>query len=135
MLRFLPLIAIASVALFSACENDFSPKSEYEERVVVFSVLDRNAAYQVVRLERTFDAESTNPDDAIIPEPIAEAEVAITTSKKRYVFRDTLFTLGDGSQKKIWINREIPVTEGTEYTLTVDVPGFKRVTAVAQVPS
>ncbi|MFZ1730657.1 MAG: DUF4249 family protein [Bacteroidota bacterium] len=135
MLRILPLIVFVSAVFLTACENDFSPKSDYEERIVVFSVLDRAAAYQVVRLERTFDAESTNPDAAIIPDPVAQADVVIATNKKRYVFHDTLFTLGDGSQKKVWINRELVVTEGTDYTLTVDVPNYKRITAVAQVPS
>ncbi len=135
MLRIFPIFAFLAIVLFTACENDFSPKSDYEERIVVFSVLDRAASYQVVRLERTFDAESTNPDNPIVPDPVTEASVTISNSRKNFVFYDTLMTLGDGSQKKVWINRELIPTEGNDYTLTVEVPGFKRITAVTQVPS
>ena len=131
--RFLPLLLL--IPLFTGCENDFSPKADYEERIVVFSVLDRTASYQVVRLERTFDAESTNPDHPIAPEPVTEADVSVSSTGKKYVFHDTLIALGDGTQKKVWINRELVPTEGREYTLTVDVPGFKRITAVTQAPS
>ncbi len=135
MPRFFPILAVVSVFILTACENDFSPKSDYEERIVVFSVLDRAAPYQVVRLERTFDAVTTNPDDAIRPDPVTEAEVSIASSRRRFVFRDTVMTLGDGTKKTVWVNDELVPTEGTEYTITVDVPGYKRITAVTTVPS
>ena len=131
--RFLTILLL--FPLLTACDNDFSPKADYEEKIVVFSVLDRTAAYQVVRLERTFDADNTDPSSMITPDPVTEATVSIATSRRNYVFRDTLFTLGDGSKKKVWINRDLVPAEGTDYTLTVDVPGFKRITAVTQVPS
>jgi hypothetical protein len=135
MLRFLPILAVISVFLLTACDNDFSPKSDYEERIVVFSVLDRAADFQVVRLERTFDAATTNPDDAIRPAPVTDAEVSIATSRRRFVFRDTVMTMRDGTRKTVWVNDELVPTEGTEYTLTVDVPGYERITAVTSVPS
>ncbi|MBE0642636.1 MAG: DUF4249 family protein [Bacteroidetes bacterium] len=133
VLRLLTLLLV--LPILTACENDFSPKSDYEERIVVFSVLDRSMSYQVVRLERTFDAESTNPSNPIIPDPVTEATVTVASSRKNFAFYDTLFTLSDGSKKKVWINRELVPTEGTDYTLTVEVPGYKRITAVTQVPS
>lgn len=139
MLRILPFLSILSIVLLSACENEFSPKADYVERIVVFSILDRSAAYQVVRLERTFDADGANPTNPIVPDPVTEATVTISarnsTSQKNYVFHDSLFTLSDGSLKRVWISRDMPITEGTEYTLKVDVPGFDQITGVTQVPS
>jgi hypothetical protein len=133
--RFLRVLPLLLLALLPACENDFSPKAEYEERVVLFSVLDPNAPYQVVRLERTFDADNSNPATAPTPDPITDAEVTVTARNRRHVFRDTLFTLPDGSKKKVWINNEIVPTEGVDYTMTVEVPGFKPISAVTRVPS
>lgn len=121
--------------LVTACENDFSPKAEYEERIVVYSILDRSAPYQVVRLERTYNAENSDPASAVDTEPVTEAQVTVTSDQQRFIFRDTLITLGDGSTKKVWISRELQPTERREYTLTVEVPGYKRITAQATVPT
>lgn len=121
--------------LLAGCENTFTPKAPYEERVVVFSVLDPTAPYQVVRLESTFDAELDNPDERFGQRAIDSARVSIASDRRNFIFRDTLITLGDGSQKRVWINYDLKPSEGTTYTMSVDVPGFKRITASTQVPS
>lgn len=121
--------------LLTGCENTFTPKAPYEERIVVFSVLDPTASYQVVRLETTFDAELDNPDERIGQRAIDSARVTIASDRRNFIFRDTLITLGDGSQKRVWINHDLKPTEGITYTMTVDVPGFERITATTQVPS
>jgi len=127
-------IALAAVLLIG-CEDTFSPKAPYQERIVVFSVLDPSAPYQVVRLESTYDAELSSPDDPVAQREITEAEVEVTGDDDRFVFRDTLITLGDGSQKKVWVNYDLEPSEGTAYTLKVNVPGFEEITARTTVPS
>lgn len=102
---------------------------------MVYSILDRSAPYQVVRLERTYDADNSNPASAVQTDPVTEAQVTVTSDQQRFVFRDTLITMGDGSTKKVWISRELQPNERREYTLTVDVPGFDRITAKATVPT
>lgn len=128
------MVLIAVTAL-TACENDFSAKADYEERVVVFSVLDRSAPYQVVRLERTFDTEEGIGSAIVPPAPITEATVSVSTDRRNFIFRDTVFTLADGSTRKVWINRDLVPTEGTVYTLSVEVPGFGPITATTRMPS
>lgn len=129
----LPLLLLP--LLLGGCENTFSPKAPYQERIVVFSILDPAAAFQVVRLENTYDAELTNPNDPIGKRTIDSARVSIASDRKNFIFHDTLITIGDGSQRRVWINYELKPTEGTRYTLTVQVPEFERITAVTQVPS
>lgn len=129
------VLAVGAMMLFAACENDFSAKAEFEERVVVFSVLDRSAPYQTVRLERTFDMESGLGGPIVPPAPITEAEVSVSTDRRKFVFKDTLFTLADGSTRKVWISRELVPAEGTIYTLSVEVPGFGPISATTRVPS
>jgi hypothetical protein len=130
---FLPLLILP--LLIGGCENTFTPKAPYQERIVVFSVLDPSADYQVVRLESTYDAELTNPSDPIGKRTIDSARVSVTSDRKNFVFYDTLITIEDGSQRRVWINRELTPSEGITYTLTVQVPDFDKITAVTQVPS
>lgn len=118
-----------------ACDNSFSPKAEYEDRVVVFCVLDRAAPFQIVRLEKTYDAELTNPDKPIGKTSIDSAVVIVRTDDGTFRFKDTLLTQADGSKKKVWINRNLAPREGKLYTVTVDVPGFPRLSGNTLVPS
>lgn len=129
----LPVLLIAVV--FAGCENTFTPKAPYEERVVVFSVLDHTAPYQIVRLETTYDAELSSPDVPLNQRTIEQAEVMIASDRERFIFHDTLMTLGDGSQKRVWINYAMKPKEGVQYKLTVNVPEFETITAVTRVPS
>ena len=126
LLLLLPLLS---------CDNSFSPKADYEDRIVVFCILDRNAPYQSVRLESTYDAELTSPDKPIGKKDIEQATVTIRNDVGVHTFRDTLVTSSDGKQKRIWINRTLVPTEGRTYTLIADVPGFERITAQTTVPS
>jgi hypothetical protein len=120
---------------FAACDNTFSPKTTYEDRIVVFCILDKNAPFQTVRLESTYDAELTSPDKPIGKKDIETATVSIRNDQGVHLFRDTIVTNADGSQKRVWINRTLLPTEGRTYTLWVDVPGFERITAQTTVPS
>lgn len=135
MLNRISIPILFAAVIFMGCEDTFSPKAPYQERIVVFSVLDPSAPYQVVRLESTYDAELTNPDQPLQQREITEAEVEVTSDRARFIFRDTLITLADGSQKKVWVNYNLKPTEGTTYTMTVKVPDFDEITAKAQVPS
>ncbi len=117
----LPLVLTA--VLLAGCENTFSPKAPFEERIVVFSVLDPTLPYQSVRLESTYDAALGDEDNPINQQEITEeVEVSIRGNDRNYVFTDTLITLADGGQKRLWINRDLIPSEGVAYRLTVHLP-------------
>ena len=127
--------AMLLAAALAGCDNSFTPKQDYTERIVVFCVLDPSLPYQTVRLESTYDAAGTNPKDPIGKKEILEATVRINTDRKSVLFTDTLVDNGEGGFEKIWISRDLQPGEGRTYALTVDVPGIPRVTASLQVPS
>lgn len=121
--------------LLAGCENEFTPKAPYVERIVVFSVLDPTADYQVVRLESTYDTELDDPSKRIGERVIDSARVTIADDRRSYLLHDTLIALPDGNSKRVWISYDLKPREGAEYTMTVLVPGFDRITATTQVPS
>ena len=101
-----PIVACALLIACAGCDNAFSPKQEYRERLVVYAVLDASEPYQVVRLERTYDAEGTNPDQPKEKKPVTDATVSIATARKVYPCRDTVIETAGGS-KTIWITRDL----------------------------
>lgn len=132
----LPLLACALFTFaLAGCDNSFSPKEAYSERIVVFAVLSNTEARQIVRLESTYDAEVTNPDNPIGKHEITEAQVVVRTSKKAYAFRDTLVDAGGGVMKKVWVSYDFQPVEGTSYDLAVTVPGYAAISASLKVPS
>jgi hypothetical protein len=135
--RFLLFVlsALPGALFLGSCDNSFTPKEEYRERLVVFAVLSNTQKYQVVRLESTYDAEGTNPDKPVGRKDILSAEVVVSSSKRDYIFTDTMMAVDGGAMKKVWISREIVPAEGKGYTLKIKVPGYNAVSAATVVPS
>jgi len=129
------LLSVCFGVLCGGCDNTFSPKQDYQERVVVFAVLDKSADYQIVRLESTYDAEGTNPDQPLEKRIITDATVRISKGVENYQFSDTVIQTPGGTQKKIWINRHLRPQEGQSYLLEVEVPGLDPISAETLVPS
>lgn len=135
VMSFRKVFLCCALVLIAGCDNSFDPKEEYQERIVVFAVLDVTSPVQVVRLERTFDAAGTNPNEPIGKQPVTDAKVRIQTNKRTFTLTDTLVDIGAGTMKKIWITRELLPVEGAVYTLLVEVPGLPAISSQATVPS
>lgn len=127
-------LALLAAAL-AGCDNSFSPKEGYADRIVVFAVLSNTQPRQIVRLESTYDAEITNPDNPVGKHDITEATVTVVSSKKAYAFHDTLIDAGGGTMKKVWVSYDFQPVEGVSYDLAVAVPGYQPISASVKVPS
>ncbi len=138
MLKHQRMVVFFFAAFFSiissSCDNSFSPKEPFTRHVVVFAVLDKTAPYQTVRLEATYDAALTNPDQPLNKMVITDATVTIRSDRRLYQLYDTLFDQPGGSPKKVWITRDLIPVEGTTYYLDVKVPGFDEIKASTTVP-
>ena len=129
------LVLLCIAAAVGGCENSFTPKQDYTERLAVFCVLNPSQSAQIVRIESTYDAAGTDPSSPLGRRAIDSAVVRISTDKRSYIFRDTLIDAGGGAQKRVWISTDLVPVEGTQYRLTVQVPGANQVSASVQVPS
>jgi len=119
------------------CENSFTPRDEFNERLAVFCVLDPSVPHQIVRIETTYDAETTESGGQ--GRPVDSAAVRVDrldrNQQTSWVFRDTLIDAGQGVLKKVWISTSFKPDEGGSYRLSVNVPGLPAVTAEVRVPS
>jgi hypothetical protein len=127
-------IAAACAVLLGSCTNTFDPKTTYTERLVVYCAIDAASPVQTARLEFTYDAASTNPNEPIGQHPVDSAVVRVNTDRKSYIFRDTTITGPDGP-KKVWISRDLLPRVGESYTLQVRLPDGRTVSAQTVMPS
>lgn len=128
------LSAVILPLLFFSCDNSFTPKEPFTRRIVVFAVLDKTAPYQTVRLEATYDAELTNPDQPLNRLEITDAVVTIRSDRQLFHLYDTLIPQTGGSMRKVWITHDLVPQEGVTYYLSVKVPGFSEIKATTAVP-
>lgn len=133
--RLAPILLLAAAVLAAACEDDFSPKSEFSPKLAVFAVLDPARPRQTVRLMWSYDAEVGATSVPLTETQVRQAEVRIVRGGETYVFRDTLLTAGDGTSVRAWINTDLRPLPDRQYTLRVEVPGYQRVTSDLTLPS
>ena len=130
------LTLLFAAALFAAgCDNDFSPKTDFESKIAVFCILDPSQEYQTVLLARSYDAELGITLQPLTGKEVQDASVRIIGGGGTYEFRDTVVTLDGGGTRTAWINRELQPRFETDYRLQVDVPGEEPLRSAATMPS
>lgn len=125
-----PLLLLSAMG----CSDEFNPKTDFREELVVFCVLNTSDSVHFVRLETTYDAELGNIS-GYSGRRVESAKVEIREGSNLYTFRDTLVRLADGSMKKVWYHPNLRPKANKKYTLKVESEGFPVATSVATVPS
>ncbi|MDH7515705.1 MAG: DUF4249 family protein [Bacteroidota bacterium] len=126
--------ASCTCLLAGGCDTGFTPKTDFEPRLVVYAVLDPSAGCQVVRLARSYDAEITAPPVPLTSKEVASAAVSIECGGHEEVFHDTTVSLRGGGAERVWICRDLVPEADKQYTLRVTVDGFPAVATTIQAP-
>lgn len=84
------LIASLGGFAFQSCEEDFSPKAPFEQKLVVFSLLTEARDTQYVVVSRTYDVDGFDPYENRAAPEVTDAVVRVTMDDGTSVmFRDT----------------------------------------------
>ena len=119
------ILVVLPLLVLGACDDEFSPKSEFSERVVVLAALDPSADVQVVRLAMSYDADLGEPLIPLTEAEVHEAEVLLRGPGGTFFFHDTLYTTPDGPLR-VWISREFFPAAEKFYRLEVKVPRLRQ---------
>ena len=133
--RFALVSILAAVLLGTACENDFSPKTEIEKKIAVFCVLDAAQDYQTVLIFRSYDAELGIPLEPLTSKEVTEADVRIMGGGETYQFHDTLLTDGGGAPRHAWISHQLKPQHEKRYRLEIRIPDEEVLKAETTLPS
>ncbi len=126
---------LAAALLGVACEDDFSPKSDFSQQLAVFAVMDPAQPVQTVRLAWSYDAQLGLETIPLTDAQVAEADVRVIRGGETYVFHDTLVTGAKGESIRSWINRDLHPVPEKDYRLRVTVPGHPTLTSTITLPS
>jgi len=128
-------LSLAVLLCAAGCDNDFSPKTDFESKIVVFSVLDASQEYQSVLLARSYDADLGLTLEPLTTKEVQDASVRIIGGGRTYDFKDTVVSVEGGGSRTAWINRALVPKPEVHYRLQVDIPGEAQLKGEATVPS
>ncbi len=124
---------------FSGCEEPFSPKGPFEEKLVVYSILSNKSDTQYVRLYTTYNPSGFNPLEQSTDTPVIDASVVLESSLSgANNLKDTTIVRWDKgryqSDIRAYILRDYRIDQGSTFTLRISSPGRGPVEATARVP-
>ena len=125
--------------LLQSCEEDFSPKAPFEQKLVVFSLLTSARDTQYVRLSRTYDVEGFDPFRNRQSPEVSDAEVKVIGDNGMTIFfQDTTVQLDSneryGEEGVAYYAPGFQILPGSRYQLEVQSPAYGRVTASFGTP-
>ncbi len=132
------LICLCALITLRCDDNTFNPKAPgLQDRIVVFAVLDATKGVQMVRIAKSFDPPTTNPNDYTGSKEISTASISVfeDRTKSTIVFHDTTITDSDNTKHKVWVNSELPLADAINYTLNVHADGYPSVSAKIKFPN
>jgi hypothetical protein len=109
-----------------SCYEPFSPKGQFQERLVVYSVLSNDCDLQYVRVCSSYEVPAYDPFVNTAHNAITGAQVVITSGKETHVFRDILLPHTDTSRYKTPLRAYVSnwgAQQGQVHDLHVKVEG------------
>ncbi len=114
---------VAYISLIGGCEDSFSPKGVYKDRMVVYAILSLNTNTQYVRLFTTYNPPGFDPLENSVDNPIDDAVVTVSEGALVVRYRDTLMTRTDKSRYKddlrAYVAFPFRVQPGKSYDLNI----------------
>jgi hypothetical protein len=122
-----------------ACNEEFSPKTEFEERIVVYAIASSNQGSATVSaiVMRSFDLDGVNPAGATVDPTIRGATVIATARGVSTTLRETRKPGVDsltGIGPRWYYIGSLGAYPGELISLTVDLPDGRRLAAQTQLP-
>ncbi len=132
------LAAIGMAVLLMGCDKPFTPKSTYEDKMVVYGILSNRSDSQFVRIYTTYDPTGFNPLTHSEDVMVRGAEVTVTGSAQPFLFREGLVQRIDKSRYKddivTYVSHPLQLQLGSSYNLSVSSTRYGTVTSSVVVP-
>ncbi|MDP2364533.1 MAG: hypothetical protein Q8M94_12290 [Ignavibacteria bacterium] len=97
------IAAIVAIVSFS-CEENFSPKSDYVEKYILYCIINTDSTIQTSVLQRSYNVEGYDPYLNTIDPSIKGADIRIRQGNNVFFMRDTSIIRSDTSRYKTPIN-------------------------------
>jgi len=84
--------------ILNSCEENFSPKADYQEKYILYSIINTDSSIQTAVLERSYDVEGYDPYLNTTDPSIQGADIRIRQGDNVFFMRDTSTVRTDTSR-------------------------------------
>lgn len=124
------IVALSFLLIAAGCNEPFSPKGPFQQRLVAYSVLSPTSNVQYVRLYLNYNPPGYDPY-AVTTEPSdTNAQVTISDGGRSFPFHDTLLA----PTLRAFVNSSFRPQPGIQYTLTA-ISQYGSIDATSTVPA
>ena len=138
-MRISPIIVmiLTSLVIRTGCEEQFSAKGPYRQKMAVYAVLSTRSDTQYVRVYSTYNPPGYDPLVNTSDNQITDATVTLAKSDSVFSFRDTTLMRADKSRYtsdiNVYYSYPMSLKRGTSYRLSVVSPSVGTVTSTVTV--
>lgn len=131
-------VVVCFVVLGAGCENTFTPKGPYVDRMIVYGVLSNRADTQYVRVYTTYDPPRFDPLSVTKDNMVRGADVVVTREGAPFRFREMLIPRLDRSRYNddllVYASHPFQLDPSKTYHLNVLSQQYGTVTSSVTVP-
>lgn len=129
---------MTTLAVILGCEESFTPKGEFREEIVVYSIVSNLSDTHYARMYRTYNPAGYDPFEQTTDNSITGALVRISDGFTQWSFRDTLIARADSNRYTspigAYVSSPFQPERGRQYSLLVQPPGGPMLTTVILFP-
>jgi hypothetical protein len=132
------LVLVGCSLVIVSCDNTFSPKGPYSDKIVVYSVLSTQTDTQYIRLYSTYNPQGFDPYQNTVDKAIRGADITVTQGESSTDYHDTTVERYDKARYRDDINAYVTypyrALAGKSYTLSIETPSSGSATASLTIP-
>jgi len=137
-LRQYRFLVVGVCAVILGCDEPFTPKGEFREEIVAYSIVSNLSDTHFARLYRTYNPPGYDPFEQTSDNSISGALIQITDGFNQWVYRDTVIARADSSRYTspigAYVISSFQPTRGMQYSLQIQPPGGQTMTATLRFP-
>ncbi len=123
-------IGLCALVVIAGCNEPFSPKGPFGQKLVVYSVLSPASDTQFVRLYLNYDPPANDPYAVPAERSDTNAQVTISTAAQVFTFHDTLLA----PSLRAFVHSSFRPHPGATYILTA-TSQYGTITATTKMPA
>lgn len=94
------LIVFVFSLILNSCEENFSPKADYQEKYILYSIINTDSSIQTAVLQRSYNVDGYDPEQNTADPFIQGADIRIRQGDNVFFMRDTSAARTDTSTYK-----------------------------------
>jgi hypothetical protein len=132
------LVILASLSILS-CEEEFNPKIDFQEKYILYSIINPDSSFQTAVLLKTYDVPGYDPYINSEDPSVKDATIILVQNDRAYFLQDTLISREDTSryntQQYFYYTNDFEINGDDSLQIVAVLPSGKRLSALTKLPA